>query len=136
MEAQLKNEESASLIQGIDNNANDDASDQEEASIQLVPVRHELYIHTIEPLPIAPTKGKHILPDMSMSPRCHQTVRLKRLKRKPKKGDIKWTSECPEFFKQLEENLSTNSVLYAPDFTKRFIFQPETILFIFYVCRS
>ncbi|GFW16670.1 uncharacterized protein TNCV_2352921 [Trichonephila clavipes] len=37
MEAQLKNEESASLIQGIENNANDDASDQAEASIQLVP---------------------------------------------------------------------------------------------------
>ncbi|GFY13900.1 retrovirus-related Pol polyprotein from transposon 17.6 [Trichonephila clavipes] len=53
------------------------------------------------------------------------------LKRKSKKGDIKWTSECPEFFRQLEGNLSTNSVLYAPDFTKRFIFQPETILFIF-----
>ncbi|GFX31222.1 retrovirus-related Pol polyprotein from transposon 17.6 [Trichonephila clavipes] len=53
------------------------------------------------------------------------------LKRKSKKGDIKWTSECPKFFRQLEGNLSTNSVLYAPDFLKRFIFQPETILFIF-----
>ncbi|GFS69549.1 retrovirus-related Pol polyprotein from transposon 17.6 [Trichonephila clavipes] len=40
------------------------------------------------------------------------------LKRKSKKGDIKWTFECPEFFRQLEGNLSTNSVLYAPDFTK------------------
>ncbi|GFW53212.1 retrovirus-related Pol polyprotein from transposon 17.6 [Trichonephila clavipes] len=58
------------------------------------------------------------------------------LKRKSKKGDIKWTSECPELFRQLEGNLSTNSVLYAPDFTKRFIFQPETILFIYFVCRS
>ncbi|GFV78662.1 retrovirus-related Pol polyprotein from transposon 17.6 [Trichonephila clavipes] len=26
------------------------------------------------------------------------------LKRKSKKGDIKWTSECPEFFRQLEGN--------------------------------
>ncbi|GFV19795.1 uncharacterized protein TNCV_480211 [Trichonephila clavipes] len=128
MEAQLRSEESAPLIRGAENGASDEASDQEEASIQLVPVRHELYIHTIEPLPIAPTRGKHNSPDMSMSPRCHQAV-TERLKRKPKKGDIKWTSECPEFFKQLEENLSTNSVLYAPDFTKRFIFQPETILF-------
>ncbi|GFY43946.1 hypothetical protein TNIN_276461 [Trichonephila inaurata madagascariensis] len=26
------------------------------------------------PLPIAPTRDKYILPDMSMSPRCHETV--------------------------------------------------------------
>ncbi|GFX63143.1 hypothetical protein TNCV_4191781 [Trichonephila clavipes] len=31
MEAQLRNEESVPLIQGIQNNANDDASDQEKA---------------------------------------------------------------------------------------------------------
>ncbi|PRD23466.1 UNVERIFIED_CONTAM: hypothetical protein NCL1_46270 [Trichonephila clavipes] len=124
MEAQLRN-------LGIENNANDDASDQEKASIQLVPVRYELYIdNTIGPLPIAPTRGKRILPDMSMLPRCHQTV-TERLKRKSKKGDIKWASEFPEFLRQLEENLSTNSVLYAPDFTKRFIFQPETIFYLF-----
>ncbi|GFU11313.1 retrovirus-related Pol polyprotein from transposon 17.6 [Trichonephila clavipes] len=53
------------------------------------------------------------------------------LKRKSKKRDIKWTSECPEFFRQLEENLSTNSVLFASDFTKRFIFPPKHFLFIF-----
>ncbi|GFT32220.1 uncharacterized protein TNCV_1034891 [Trichonephila clavipes] len=49
MEAQLKNEESASLIQGIENNANDDASDQEEASIQLISAfdlqRTELFLY-------------------------------------------------------------------------------------------
>ncbi|GFU49136.1 uncharacterized protein TNCV_573731 [Trichonephila clavipes] len=74
MEAQLRSEESAPLIRGTENGASDEARDQEEASIQLVLVRHELYIDTIELLPIAPTRGKHILPDMSMSPRCHQTV--------------------------------------------------------------
>ncbi|GFS39598.1 hypothetical protein TNIN_450731 [Trichonephila inaurata madagascariensis] len=42
--------------------------------MQLVPVRHELYIDTIGPLPIAPTRDKYILPDISMSPRCHETV--------------------------------------------------------------
>ncbi|GFS99765.1 uncharacterized protein TNCV_1095741 [Trichonephila clavipes] len=47
MEAQLRNEESVPLIQEIENNANDDASNQEKASMQLVPVRHELYIDTI-----------------------------------------------------------------------------------------
>ncbi|GFY04874.1 uncharacterized protein TNCV_2175301 [Trichonephila clavipes] len=76
MEAQLKNEESAPLIQGIENNVNDDASDQEKASIQLVPVRHELYIDAIGPLPIGPTRDKYILPDMSMSPRCQCQCRL------------------------------------------------------------
>ncbi|GFS52597.1 uncharacterized protein TNCV_4852261 [Trichonephila clavipes] len=75
MEAHLRNEESVPLIQGIKNNVNDDASDKEKASMHLVPVRHELYIDTIGPLPIAPTRDKHILPDMSMSPRC-QCLRL------------------------------------------------------------
>ncbi|GFS61411.1 uncharacterized protein TNIN_245951 [Trichonephila inaurata madagascariensis] len=73
-EAQLRSEESTPLIPGIKNNANDDASDQEKASMQLLPVRHELYINTIGPLPIAPTRDKYILPDMPMSPRCHETV--------------------------------------------------------------
>ncbi|GFY48534.1 uncharacterized protein TNIN_498271 [Trichonephila inaurata madagascariensis] len=40
---------------------------------------------------------------------CLVTPVTETLKRKSKKGDIKWTSECPEFFRQLEENLSTNS---------------------------
>ncbi|GFY70821.1 uncharacterized protein TNIN_486851 [Trichonephila inaurata madagascariensis] len=55
MEAQLRSKESAPLIRGIENNVNDDASDQEKASMQLLPVRNELYIDTIGPLPIAPT---------------------------------------------------------------------------------
>ncbi|GFY78840.1 hypothetical protein TNIN_161161 [Trichonephila inaurata madagascariensis] len=46
--------------------------------MQLVPVRHEvsteLYIDAIGPLPIAPIRNKHILPDMCMSSRCHEAV--------------------------------------------------------------
>ncbi|GFT12033.1 retrovirus-related Pol polyprotein from transposon 297 [Trichonephila clavipes] len=40
------------------------------------------------------------------------------LKGKSKKGYINWTSECQESFVQLKEKLSTNPVLYAPDFKK------------------
>ncbi|GFY63329.1 hypothetical protein TNIN_259441 [Trichonephila inaurata madagascariensis] len=42
---------------------------------------------------------------------CLITPVTETFKRKSKKEDIKWTSECPELFRQLEENLSTNSVL-------------------------
>ncbi|GFT40154.1 hypothetical protein TNCV_782771 [Trichonephila clavipes] len=38
MEAQLRNQESALLIPGIRNNANDDASDQEKGTMQLAPL--------------------------------------------------------------------------------------------------
>ncbi|GFW96550.1 retrovirus-related Pol polyprotein from transposon 297 [Trichonephila clavipes] len=51
------------------------------------------------------------------------------LKRKSEKGNIRGTSERAELFRQLKENLLTNSVLYAPDFMERFILQPETIFF-------
>ncbi|GFY62199.1 uncharacterized protein TNIN_448841 [Trichonephila inaurata madagascariensis] len=74
MEAQLRNEESVPLIPGIENNANDNVSDQEKASMQLLPVRNGLYIDTIGPLPIAPTRDKYILSDMCMSPRYHESV--------------------------------------------------------------
>ncbi|GFY49800.1 uncharacterized protein TNIN_227741 [Trichonephila inaurata madagascariensis] len=74
MEAQLRNEESVSLIPGIQNNASDDISDQEKASMQLLPIRYELYIDTIGPLPIASIRNKHILSDMCMSSRCHEAV--------------------------------------------------------------
>ncbi|GFT62848.1 uncharacterized protein TNCV_1606741 [Trichonephila clavipes] len=133
MEAQLSNEESAPLIRGTENGASDEASDQEEASIQLVPVSHDLCIDTIEPLPIAPARGKHILPDMSMSPRCHQTV-TERLKRKPKKGDIKWTSELDlqrtELFLHqkkfsLEEGEVVANVVPGPQ--KRIVLLPEEV---------
>ncbi|GFU02277.1 retrovirus-related Pol polyprotein from transposon 297 [Trichonephila clavipes] len=40
------------------------------------------------------------------------------LKGKSKKGYINWTSECQESFVKLKEKLSTNPVLYAPDFKK------------------
>ncbi|GFU66344.1 retrovirus-related Pol polyprotein from transposon 297 [Trichonephila clavipes] len=53
------------------------------------------------------------------------------LKRKSEKGNIRGTSESAEFCRQLKKNLSSNSVLYAPDFTKLFIFQPETIFYLF-----
>ncbi|GFU75930.1 uncharacterized protein TNCV_2087681 [Trichonephila clavipes] len=41
IDAQLRSEESAPMIRGTENGASDEASDQEEASIQLVPVRHD-----------------------------------------------------------------------------------------------
>ncbi|GFX70391.1 hypothetical protein TNCV_249131 [Trichonephila clavipes] len=47
------------------------------------------------------------------------------LKGKSKKGYINWTSECQESFVQLKEKLSTNRVLYAPDFKRQFILQPD-----------
>ncbi|GFS53772.1 hypothetical protein TNCV_731551 [Trichonephila clavipes] len=46
--------------------------------MQLIPVRHkvstELYIDAIGPLPIVAIRNKYILPDMCMSPRCHEAV--------------------------------------------------------------
>ncbi|GFY38742.1 retrovirus-related Pol polyprotein from transposon 297 [Trichonephila inaurata madagascariensis] len=48
------------------------------------------------------------------------------LKGKSKKGYIAWTSpECQESFVQLKEKLSTNPVLYAPDFKRQFILQTD-----------
>ncbi|GFV23956.1 retrovirus-related Pol polyprotein from transposon 297 [Trichonephila clavipes] len=47
------------------------------------------------------------------------------LKGKSKKGYINWTSECQESFVQLKEKLSTNPVLYAPDFKRQFILQTD-----------
>ncbi|GFV13761.1 uncharacterized protein TNCV_3957761 [Trichonephila clavipes] len=40
MEAQLRSEESSPLIRGTENGASDEASDQEGASMQFIPVRH------------------------------------------------------------------------------------------------
>ncbi|GFT57856.1 retrovirus-related Pol polyprotein from transposon 297 [Trichonephila clavipes] len=47
------------------------------------------------------------------------------LKGKSKKGYINWTSECQESSVQLKEKLSTNPVLYAPDFKRQFILQTD-----------
>ncbi|GFV35946.1 hypothetical protein TNCV_2867041 [Trichonephila clavipes] len=47
------------------------------------------------------------------------------LKGKSKKGYINWTSECQESFVQLKEKLSTNPVLYAPEFKRQFILQTD-----------
>ncbi|GFU33216.1 retrovirus-related Pol polyprotein from transposon 297 [Trichonephila clavipes] len=47
------------------------------------------------------------------------------LKGKSKKENINWTSECQESFVQLKEKLSTNPVLYAPDFERQFILQKD-----------
>ncbi|GFV91539.1 uncharacterized protein TNCV_2384991 [Trichonephila clavipes] len=81
IEAQLRSEESAHLIwRTSENGTSDEASDQEGASMQLIPVRHkvstELYIDAIGPLPIVPIRDKYILPDMCMSPRYHEAVPL------------------------------------------------------------
>ncbi|GFV00397.1 retrovirus-related Pol polyprotein from transposon 17.6 [Trichonephila clavipes] len=47
------------------------------------------------------------------------------LKGKSKKGYISWTSECQKSFVLLKEKLSTNPVLYAPDFKRQFILQTD-----------
>ncbi|GFW49914.1 uncharacterized protein TNCV_2314961 [Trichonephila clavipes] len=77
IEAQLRSEESAHLIRGTENGASDEASDQEGASMQLIPVRHkvstELYVDRVGPLPVIPGH-KHILSDLCMSPRYHESV--------------------------------------------------------------
>ncbi|GFV82611.1 uncharacterized protein TNCV_1618401 [Trichonephila clavipes] len=74
----MRSEESAHLILGTEDDAIDEASDQEGASMQLIPVRHkvstELYIDAIRPFPIVPIRDKYILPDMCMSPTCHEAV--------------------------------------------------------------
>ncbi|GFU40222.1 uncharacterized protein TNCV_3624511 [Trichonephila clavipes] len=77
IEAQLRSEESAHLIRGTENGASDEASDLEGASMQLIPVRHkvstELYVSRVGPLPVIPGH-KHVLSDLSMSPRYHESV--------------------------------------------------------------
>ncbi|GFY42543.1 uncharacterized protein TNIN_437701 [Trichonephila inaurata madagascariensis] len=77
MEAELRSEESAPLIRETENGASDEASDQEGASMQLIPVRHkistELYVDRVGPLPIIPG-NKYILSDRCMSPRYYESV--------------------------------------------------------------
>ncbi|GFY33676.1 uncharacterized protein TNCV_4593881 [Trichonephila clavipes] len=77
IEAQLRSDESAHLIWGTENGASDETNDQEGASMQLIPVRHkvstELYVDRVGPLPVIPGH-KHILSDLCMSPRYHESV--------------------------------------------------------------
>ncbi|GFT33079.1 uncharacterized protein TNCV_4368011 [Trichonephila clavipes] len=77
IETQQKSKESAPLIQKIENGINNEVRDQEIAPMQLVPVRREIFsklnVNRVGPLPIIPG-NKHILPGMSMSPRCHEAV--------------------------------------------------------------
>ncbi|GFQ86567.1 retrovirus-related Pol polyprotein from transposon 412 [Trichonephila clavata] len=57
---------------------NNEGSDQEEAPMQLVPVRREIFpkldVDRVGPLPIIPAGNKYINPDMCMSPRYHEAV--------------------------------------------------------------
>ncbi|GFX98770.1 uncharacterized protein TNCV_1503461 [Trichonephila clavipes] len=84
MEAQLRSEESAPLIRGTENGASDEASDQEGAFMQLIPVRHEvsteLYIDAIGPLPIVPLLETNIF---HLTCVCHRGVMRQCLKRHP-----------------------------------------------------
>ncbi|GFX71368.1 uncharacterized protein TNCV_2453791 [Trichonephila clavipes] len=95
MEAQLRSEESAPLIRRTENGA----SDQEGASMQLIPVRHkvstEIYIDTIGPLPIVPIRDKYILPDMCMSPRCHEAVPV------PETASTPLVEALPQIFRRV-----------------------------------
>ncbi|GFV66754.1 hypothetical protein TNCV_3624391 [Trichonephila clavipes] len=77
IETEQKSKESAHLIQKIENDNNNEVRDQEIATMQLVPVRREIFsklnVNRVGPLPIIPG-NKHILLGMSMSPRCHEAV--------------------------------------------------------------
>ncbi|GFY44472.1 retrovirus-related Pol polyprotein from transposon 297 [Trichonephila inaurata madagascariensis] len=104
----------------------------------------QLKVETIRVFPISRNKTEVKVLGLAGYDRQHipkfsrlVTTVTETLKRKSKKRDLIWTSECPEFFRQLKENLSTNSVLYAPNLTKLFTFQPETIFYLFsFVCRA
>ncbi|GFS51858.1 hypothetical protein TNIN_195551 [Trichonephila inaurata madagascariensis] len=77
IETQQKSKESAPLIQEIEHCMNNEVSDQEKVPMQLVPVRREiskLNVDRVGTPPIAPIRDKHILPDMCISPRCHEAV--------------------------------------------------------------
>ncbi|GFV00303.1 uncharacterized protein TNCV_2117571 [Trichonephila clavipes] len=76
IEAQLRSEESAHLIRGTENGASDEESDQEGASMQLIPVRHkvstELYVDRVGPLPVIP--GFTCLGPCGLGPRIIDTA--------------------------------------------------------------
>ncbi|GFW66828.1 retrovirus-related Pol polyprotein from transposon 297 [Trichonephila clavipes] len=47
------------------------------------------------------------------------------LKGRAKKGEITWTTECKNAFRELKEKLIDKSVLYAPNFGREFIVQTD-----------
>ncbi|GFW23643.1 retrovirus-related Pol polyprotein from transposon 297 [Trichonephila clavipes] len=47
------------------------------------------------------------------------------LKGKAKKGEIKWTTECENAFRELKGKLIDKPVLYAPNFEREFIVQTD-----------
>ncbi|GFY53873.1 uncharacterized protein TNIN_19271 [Trichonephila inaurata madagascariensis] len=96
MEAEPRSEESAPLIRETENGASDEASDQEGASMQLIPVRHkistELYVDRVGPLPIIPG-NKYILSDRCMSPGYYESVPMISINQ----SDIASTPLCGSF---------------------------------------
>ncbi|GFS88595.1 retrovirus-related Pol polyprotein from transposon 297 [Trichonephila clavipes] len=48
------------------------------------------------------------------------------LKGRAKKGEIKWTTECENAFRELKGKLIDKPVLYAPNFEREFIVQTDT----------
>ncbi|GFV07725.1 retrovirus-related Pol polyprotein from transposon 17.6 [Trichonephila clavipes] len=47
------------------------------------------------------------------------------LKGRAKKGEIKWTTECENAFRELKRKLTEKPVLYAPNFEREFIVQTD-----------
>ncbi|GBN80631.1 Retrovirus-related Pol polyprotein from transposon 297 [Araneus ventricosus] len=42
-----------------------------------------------------------------------------------KKGEVTWSAECTVAFEKLKTLLTSEPVLYAPDFTKKFVLQTD-----------
>ncbi|GFU89526.1 retrovirus-related Pol polyprotein from transposon 297 [Trichonephila clavipes] len=49
------------------------------------------------------------------------------LKGRAKKGEIKWTTECENAFRELKGKLIDKPVLYAPNFEREFIVQTDAL---------
>ncbi|GBM53207.1 Retrovirus-related Pol polyprotein from transposon 17.6 [Araneus ventricosus] len=47
------------------------------------------------------------------------------LKGRSKKGEVTWSTECRAAFEKLKTLLTSEPVLYAPDFTKKFVLQTD-----------
>ncbi|GFV70941.1 hypothetical protein TNCV_4164881 [Trichonephila clavipes] len=66
--------------------------------MQLVPVRREIFsklnVNRVGPLPIIPG-NKHILPGMSMSPRCHEAVPV------PETVSTPFVEALPQIFRRV-----------------------------------
>ncbi|GFU35555.1 uncharacterized protein TNCV_4875681 [Trichonephila clavipes] len=98
IETQQKSKESAPLIQKVENGINNEVRDQEIAPMQLVPVRREIFsklnVNRVGLLPIIPG-NKHILPGMSMPPRCHEAVPV------PKTASTPLVEALPQIFRRV-----------------------------------